>query len=107
MKGCDRTIIQALKALNAVGALKGMDVTVVMTGDEEDPGEPQSAAREALVVAAKGKDIAIGFEDGDMNPKTAIIARRGTTSWQLRVKGTPAHSSQIFRKDVGAGAIFE
>jgi glutamate carboxypeptidase len=42
-----------------------------------------------------------------MNPKTAIVARRGTTSWQLRVKGTPAHSSQIFRKDVGAGAIFE
>jgi glutamate carboxypeptidase len=107
MKGGDVIIIQALKALNAVGALKAMDVTVVMTGDEEDPGEPQSAAREALVVAAKGKDIAIGFEDGDMNPKTAIVARRGTTSWQLRVKGTPAHSSQIFRKDVGAGAIFE
>jgi glutamate carboxypeptidase len=107
MKGGDVIIIQALKALNAVGALKAMDVTVVMTGDEEDPGEPQRAAREALVVAAKGKDIAIGFEDGDMNPKTAIVARRGTTSWQLRVKGTPAHSSQIFRKDVGAGAIFE
>jgi glutamate carboxypeptidase len=107
MKGGDVIIIQALKALNAVGALKTMDVTVVMTGDEEDPGEPQSAAREALVAAAKGKDIAIGFEDGDMDPKTAIIARRGTTSWQLRVKGTPAHSSQIFRQDVGAGAIFE
>jgi len=107
MKGGDVIIIRALKALNAVGALKTMDVTVVMTGDEEDPGEPQSAAREALVAAAKGKDIAIGFEDGDMDPKTAIVARRGTTSWQLRVKGTPAHSSQIFRKDVGAGAIFE
>lgn len=107
MKGGDVIIIQALKALNAVGALKAMDVTVVMTGDEEDPGEPQSAAREALVAAAKGKDIAIGFEDGAMDPKTAIVARRGTTAWQLRVKGTPAHSSQIFRQDIGAGAIFE
>jgi glutamate carboxypeptidase len=107
MKGGDVIIIQALKALNAVGALKTMDVTVVMTGDEEDPGEPQSAAREALVGAAKGKDIAIGFEDGAMDPKTAIVARRGTTAWQLRVKGTPAHSSQIFRQDIGAGAIFE
>src|SRR5688572_17017852 len=75
MKGGDVIIIQALKALNAAGALKTMDVTVVMTGDEEDPGEPQSAAREALVAAAKGKDIAIGFEDGAMDPKTAIVAR--------------------------------
>lgn len=107
MKGGDVIIIQALKALNAIGALKTMDVTVVMTGDEEDPGEPQSAARAALVAAAKGRDIAIGFEDGAMDPKTAIVARRGTTSWQLRVKGKPAHSSQIFREDLGSGAIFE
>jgi glutamate carboxypeptidase len=27
--------------------------------------------------------------------------------WQLRVKGTPAHSSQIFREEFGHGAIFE
>jgi glutamate carboxypeptidase len=107
MKGGDVIIIQALKALNAAGALKTMDVTVVMTGDEEEPGVPRSAARAALVAAAKGKDIAIGFEDGAMDPATAITARRGTTSWQLRVKGTPAHSSQIFRSDIGAGAIFE
>jgi glutamate carboxypeptidase len=107
MKGGDVIIIQALKALDAVGALKTMDVTVVMTGDEEDPGDPQSAARAALVAAAKGKDIAIGFEDGAMDPKTAIVARRGTTAWQLRVTGKPAHSSQIFREDIGAGAIFE
>ena len=107
MKGGNVIIIHALKALNDVGALKTMDITVVMTGDEEDPGDPQSAAREALVAAAKGRDIAIGFEDGAMDPKTAVTARRGTTSWQLRVKGTPAHSSQIFRQDIGSGAIFE
>lgn len=107
MKGGDVIIIQVLKALNAVGALKTMDVTVVMTGDEEEPGHPRSAAREALVSAAKGRDIAIGFEDGAMDPKTAITARRGTTSWTLRVKGKPAHSSQIFRQDIGSGAIFE
>src|SRR3970282_588743 len=69
MKGGDVIIIQALKALNAVGTLKTMDVTVVMTGDEEDPGEPQSAAREALVAAAKGKAIAIGFQGGHTHPK--------------------------------------
>jgi glutamate carboxypeptidase len=36
-----------------------------------------------------------------------VTARRGTTSWELRVKGTPAHSSQIFREPFGPGAIFE
>lgn len=107
MKGGDVIIVQALKALNAIGALKTMDVSVVMTGDEEEPGVPRSAAREALVAAARGRAIAIGFEDGAMDPKTAITARRGTTSWQLRVTGTPAHSSQIFRSDIGPGAIFE
>ena len=39
--------------------------------------------------------------------ETAVIARRGTTGWQLRVKAKPAHSSQIFRKDIGSGAIYE
>lgn len=27
--------------------------------------------------------------------------------WTLTVTGTPAHSSQVFREDIGAGAIFE
>jgi glutamate carboxypeptidase len=107
MKGGDVIIIQALKALKAAGVLENMNVTVVMTGDEEDAGDPQDGAREALVAAAKGADVAIGFEDGDGDPKTAVIARRGTASWQLRVRGKPAHSSQIFRADIGPGAIFE
>ncbi len=107
MKGGDVIMIHALKALAAVGALDNLHVTVVMTGDEESAGEPQSAAREALVSAAKGAAIAIGFEDGAGDPKTAVIGRRGTTAWTLRVKGTPAHSSQIFRKDLGYGAVFE
>ena len=33
-----------------------------MTGDEESAGEPQSVARAALVEAAKGVDVAIGFD---------------------------------------------
>ena len=107
MKGGDVIIVQALKALASTGTLKSMNVTVVMTGDEEDAGEPLDKAREALVTAAKGAVYAIGFEDGPMDPKLAVISRRGTTSWTLRVKGKPAHSSQIFRKDIGYGAIFE
>jgi glutamate carboxypeptidase len=107
MKGGNVVMLQALKALQAADALKSMDIIVVMTGDEELTGEPLSASRKALIDAAKGVDVAIGFEDGPGDPKTAVIARRGTTGWQLRVKAKPAHSSQIFRDDIGVGAIYE
>ena len=40
MKGGDVIIIQALKALKAAGALDRMNMIVVMTGDEEDAGDP-------------------------------------------------------------------
>ena len=107
MKGGDVIILHALAALDAAGALKDMDVTVVMTGDEEDGGRPLAKSREALVAAAKAADVAIGFEDGPGDPRFAVTARRGTIDWQLRVTGTPAHSSQIFRDQFGHGAIFE
>ena len=107
MKGGDVIIVQALKALDAAGVLKTMNVVVVMTGDEEEPGRPLSRARAALVAAAQGAEAAIGFEDGPGDPRYAVTARRSTTSWQLSVTGTPAHSSQIFREDIGPGAIFE
>lgn len=107
MKGGDVIIIQALTALRAAGALDGLDVTVVMTGDEEKSGDPLPMARQALIDAARRADIAIGFEDGSADPARAVIARRGYTGWTLTVTGTPAHSSQIFRDDIGPGAIFE
>ena len=107
MKGGDVIIVQALAAIGAAGALKDMNVTVVMTGDEEDGGRPLLRSREALVAAAKGAEAAIGFEDGPGDPRYAVTARRGTMDWQLRVRGTPAHSSQIFREEYGHGAIFE
>ena len=107
MKGGNVIIVQALKALQSVGALKTMNIVVVLTGDEEDAGEPLALARAPLVAAAKGAGAAIGFEDGPGKPETAVVSRRGTTTWTLKVKGQPAHSSQIFRSDIGAGAIFE
>ena len=107
MKGGDVVMIQALKALHAAGTLDRLSLSIVLTGDEELTGEPLSAAREALVSAAKGAEIALGFEDGPGDPRTAVIARRGTTGWHLRVTGKPAHSSQVFREDVGYGAIYE
>ena len=80
-------------------ACSAMNLIVVMTGDEEDL--PRTRARELLIAAAKGADAAIGFEDGDGDPRHAVTARRGTMSWDLRVTGKTGHSSQIF---AGAGA---
>jgi glutamate carboxypeptidase len=107
MKGGDVIIVHALRALADAKLLGHMNVTVVYDGDEEDSGAPLSAARAALVDAAKGASAAIGFEDGAGDPRTAVISRRGDDSWTLRTTGTAAHSSQIFRKEVGAGAVFE
>lgn len=107
MKGGDVIIVESLRALAASGLLADLDVTVIMTGDEEDTGEPLSLARAGLLELARQADIAIGFENGSGDPHKAVIARRGFTGWTLRVTAKPAHSSQIFRADVGGGAIFE
>jgi glutamate carboxypeptidase len=107
MKGGNVIIVAALKALKAAGALDDMNLIVVMTGDEEDSGDPQALAREALVNAAKGAQYALGFEDGPADPRYAVTARRGTSSWRLEVKARTGHSSQIFRQDIGYGANYE
>jgi glutamate carboxypeptidase len=107
MKGGDVVIVFALKALKAAGALDRMNVTVVMTGDEEDAGDPQALARKPLVDAARGAQYALGFEDGPGDPKFAVTARRGTSSWRLDVTAKTGHSSQIFRSDIGYGANYE
>lgn len=107
MKGGDVVIIQSLQALKDTGALNDMNIIVVMTGDEELSGKPLSLARHDLIEAAKTADIAIGFEDGAGDPKTAVISRRSSSNRTLKVTGVPAHSSQIFTEKIGAGAIYE
>jgi glutamate carboxypeptidase len=107
MKGGIVVMLLALGALAEEDALDSVSVTVVLTGDEEKCGEPVELARRELREAADWADVAIGFEDGDGDPETAVIARRGATRWRLTGAGTPAHSSQIFRDDIGSGAIYE
>ncbi|MEQ9464460.1 MAG: M20/M25/M40 family metallo-hydrolase [Haliea sp.] len=107
MKGGNVIMLQALAALAEVGALERLDVTVVLTGDEELSGSPLALSKQALVDAATYADIALGFENGDGDYRTANVARRGSVGWTLTVTGTPAHSSQIFREDIGSGAIYE
>lgn len=107
MKGGNVVMLSALKALKATGNLSSMNIQIMLMGDEEKRGTPYEIATKELMASGKWADIAIGFEDGDGNPKTGVISRRGATSWRLEVKGRAAHSSQIFREKYGYGAIFE
>lgn len=107
MKGGDVVMLEAIRALKTAGVLDSMQIIVILTGDEEKRGSPYEVATKELVEAGKWADIALGFEDGDGDPKTAVISRRGATGWQLNVTGRAAHSSQIFREGYGFGAIFE
>jgi len=107
MKGGDVILLQSLTALHEAGLLNDMNIWVVMTGDEEKSGRPLSKSKAALVEAAKWADIALGFENGDGNPATVNVARRSSSGWTLSVTGVASHSSQIFKPDVGAGAIYE
>jgi glutamate carboxypeptidase len=107
MKGGNVIMLLALGALADAGRLDRFDVSVVLTGDEEKVGRPIELARRDLIAAAEHADLAFGFEDGAGDPKTAVVARRSASEWTLRVAGRPAHSSQIFRDDIGSGSVFE
>lgn len=103
MKGGDVIILYALKAMQTAGTLKDLNVTVIMTGDEEYPGDPLTEARGALIDAAKQNDIALAFEGGSRTQAT--IGRRSASGWILKVTGQQGHSSGVFRS--GYGAIYE
>jgi len=105
-KGGDMVILFALKALYRAHALDGTTITVALVGDEEDSGKPTALSRKSLLEAAKKSDIALDFE-WSFSLDTATIARRGISQWVIETKGKESHSSQIFQKTVGSGAIFE
>jgi glutamate carboxypeptidase len=105
MKGGDLVAVEALRALHAAGALEDRQVIVVFTGDEEDTAQPYEKSRAALREAAARSDVALAFEGYE--PGTAVVGRRGFSSWRLEVSGSQGHSSQIFGEARGSGAIFE
>ena len=107
MKGGNVIMLLALQALSENKLLDDLSIMVFLVGDEELSGEPLALSKKELIEAGKWADIAIGYEDGDGTSENANISRRGSADWTLTVKGVAAHSSQIFQKDIGAGAIFE
>ena len=106
MKGGDVIALYALRALHQVGVLENTSIIVAFTGDEEMPGEPLEISRKDFLEAGKRSDIALGFESAE-GLDTGTIARRGIGGWTLKVKGKQGHSSTIFTKEAGYGAIFE
>ena len=106
MKGGNVIALFALKALHQAGALENTSVIVAFTGDEEMPGEPVEVSRKDFLEAGKRSDIALGFESAE-GLNTGTIARRGIGGWKLVVKGKQGHSSTVFTKQSGFGAIYE
>ena len=109
-KGGDVVIIAALRAMNAAGTLKSADITVFLTGDEEDPGAPLALARRDLVAAGNAADVALDFEGliiGDHGEDMGSVSRRGAMSWTVTVKARPGHSSGVFSTGSGYGAGYE
>jgi glutamate carboxypeptidase len=108
-KGGMVTMVAALRAMQAAGTLKNADIQIVLTGDEEDTGDPIEIARRDLIAAGARADVALDFEglaqeDGkDMGS----IARRSSGTWEVRATGKSGHSSGIFSEYAGNGAIYE
>ncbi|HXG99980.1 MAG TPA: M20/M25/M40 family metallo-hydrolase [Sphingomicrobium sp.] len=108
-KGGVVTMIAALRAMKAAGTLAGADVTVFLTGDEEDVGLPLAQARGDLIAAGKTADIALDFEglSIDGGKDMGVVARRGSMNWTVTATSKPAHSSGIFSAASGYGAAYE
>lgn len=109
MKTGNVIIVYALRALQQIGALADIPITVAYTGDEEKSGRPLSISRKEFIEAGQWADIALGFEEAMYFDDTdwATVARRSSSRWILTVEGKQSHSSNIFNEETGAGAIFE
>ncbi|MBL0916934.1 MAG: M20/M25/M40 family metallo-hydrolase, partial [Sphingopyxis sp.] len=108
-KGGMVVIVAALRAMQAAGTLKGANIEIHMTGDEEDAGNPIEKARADLVAAGKRSDVALDFEGlvRDKDADMGSVARRSSESWTVTATGKSAHSSGIFSPAAGDGAIYE
>ncbi|SFG42677.1 glutamate carboxypeptidase [Novosphingobium sp. CF614] len=108
-KGGVVVMLAALRAMKAAGSLKGANIEVVLTGDEESVGSPLDIARADLIAAGKRSDVALDFEglvviDGQ---DFGSVARRSSGSYTITATGKSAHSSGIFSDNVGYGAAYE
>jgi glutamate carboxypeptidase len=101
-------IVAALRAMQAAGTLKNANITVFLTGDEEDAGNPLAISRRDLIAEGKKADVALDFEDlaqedGPNGPvDMGSTARRSAGSWTVTVTGRSAHSAGVGANNYGA-----
>src|SRR5438270_8871640 len=94
--------------MQAAGTLKQSNITVFLTGAEEDAGNPLAISRRDLIAEGKRADAALDFEDlavkdGPAGPvDMGSIARRSAGSWTLTVTGRSAHSAGVGAGNYGA-----
>jgi glutamate carboxypeptidase len=103
-KGGIAVIVAALRAMQTAGTLKDANITVFLTGDEEDAGSPRSISRRDLVAEGKKADVALDFEDlaQENGQDMGSTARRSAGSWTLTVTGHSAHSAGVGPGNYGA-----
>ncbi|HEX8938485.1 MAG TPA: M20/M25/M40 family metallo-hydrolase [Sphingomicrobium sp.] len=103
-KGGIAVIVAALRAMQAAGALNNANITVFLTGDEEDAGNPRSISRRDLIAEGKQSDVALDFEDlaQENGQDMGSVARRSAGSWTLTVAGRSAHSAGVGPGNYGA-----
>lgn len=108
-KGGMVVMISALRAMKAAGTLDAANFEIVLTGDEEDAGDPIELARADLIAAGKRADVALDFEGLSIEngQDMGSIARRSSNTWTLKTSGKTGHSSLIFNPTYGDGAINE
>jgi glutamate carboxypeptidase len=106
MKGGNMVMLYALKAMKEAGQLDDRQIIVILHGDEESSGKPVEISRKDIIEAAQRSDVALCFETST-GFNYATVARRGSSGWKLTVTGKQAHSSGVFTKNVGSGAIYE
>ncbi|WP_343518771.1 M20/M25/M40 family metallo-hydrolase [Sphingomonas sp.] len=108
-KGGVVVIIAAMRAMQAAGTLKGADIKIVLTGDEERTGAPLAIARRDLIAAGKWADVALEYENlaREDGKDTGTVARRSSTNWTLTTTGKTGHSSGVFGASLGYGAAYE
>jgi len=109
MKGGLVIMVSALRAMQAAGTLKGADVRIVLSGDEESAGHPVEQARGDMIAAGKWADAALEFEGlaQEHGQDVGSISRRGSITWTLNTTGHTGHSAGIFGKEDGFGANYE
>jgi len=101
MKGGDVVLIWAVKALDALGLIENLPLTLIFNGDEEI-GSPTS---NTIFSGMAGKaSAALVFECGGPEG-TVVTTRKGVTRQRLHITGAPSHFGNL--KGAKVSAVLE